>query len=176
MTAVTNAVCTPSSVSDCSEKGGGGRGWAPPQLTAAFWSLHELNQQLEHTAFGHSPAEREKNSGALCCDLESFYAKHTCFWLSKVSLGLTDELLEQRGLEVTKFSCLPIAFLQCGYLLQIFVFKNIRLIQREKKNYVQSDKKLLKFHMVQAQPCFREMTILSTDSHCDCNCLEAFCG
>lgn len=26
VTAVTNAVCTPSSVSDCSEKGGGGRG------------------------------------------------------------------------------------------------------------------------------------------------------
>lgn len=52
--------------------------------------------------------------------------------LSKVSLGLTDELLEQGGLEVTKFCCLPIAFLQLGYLLQVFVFKNLRLIQRKK--------------------------------------------
>lgn len=61
VTAVTNAVCSPGSVSDCSEKGGGGKGVSPPELTAAFWSLHELNQQPEHTTFGHSLTEQEKN-------------------------------------------------------------------------------------------------------------------
>lgn len=165
----------PAPFRTAAKRGAGGRGWAPPQLTAAFWSLHELNQQLKHAAFGHSLAEREKNCRDLCWNLESFYAKHACIWLSKVSLGLTDELLVQRGLEVTKFSCLSIVFLQLGYLLQIFVLKHLKLIQR-KKNYVQNDKKLLKFHMVQAQPCFRGMTILLTDSYCDWNSLEAFCG
>lgn len=77
-----------------------------------------------------------------------------------------------------KFSCLSINSLWLGYLLQILVLGNEILmgVWGEKGMYVQNDKMLLKFYMVQSQPCLREMAMLLTESPCDSNRLEAFCG
>lgn len=106
--------------------------WAPPPAPPAHNNRILEFTRAEPTANNVLHAKRSKAAVVCDCGSESFCAKRASCWLPKGSSGLAEEILEQTGLAATTaFSCLFINFLQLGYLLQVFVFKNEMLMQRE---------------------------------------------